>query len=137
MSLALFVVAIIIILYVLLRTVRKTPQETFAALREKVERLNAYGDYQTHMIERCTSAGPKSLNASQQAKLISMAEINRSLGERCDSIAGILIRVDDKSVPNERHISIINSSLNNIWSMRNDMDRELAQIDYESTAMRN
>lgn len=136
MHIAIYIIAIVVILYLLLRIIRRTPRENLTAVREKLDRLNAYGDYQDHLIERCTSAPPGNLSIAQQSRLISMAEVNRSLAERCDTIGGIIIRVDDKSLPTERQISIINSSLNNIWNMRNNIDMQLASILNESAISR-
>lgn len=125
-TIALLVIAIIIILYLYAR--RQPGVSSLDALREKFNALQAYGQYQEHMIERCQSAPCGNVPIQVQSRLISMAEINRSLNQRCDEIDATIISIDEHN-PDERRISIANNALNNIWNMRNDIDMQLVAID--------
>lgn len=90
-------------------------------LRAKYASALAYGAYQETMIAQRRSVDPIGVSMTDQARLVSLADISSRLTDRTAQIGAVVIAVDTSN-DKMRDITIASSELDNILAMRDTIN---------------
>lgn len=117
-TIALLIIAVIVIACLLWLN---QPGDNPSSIRAKIAALLDYGRRQEYMLSTRLAV----VDDPKWPIYASLSEIDKNLH---DALGAIIIRVDNDN-PNERDISIIDSSLNNIWKLRRRIDLTIQRAD--------
>lgn len=123
-------IAVILILawYFWPRNQEQRISEQFNIARRKLNRAYAYDGYQNTLLQKCFSLREKAqLAPEDQAKIISLSELNKTLTQRVNDLDGALIKI--QTAPDKmRRVAIINSALDKLWVLQCDQNRQLMEL---------
>lgn len=136
------VIAILVVLVViaiwLIWYRRRGNKEMLTAVRNKLERVAAFGQYHEYMIGECRSVDPIGVSVAEQERLLSIADINRTLNDRIGAIGSVVVTLENSAAdPEVRIVNVINGSLNNIWSLQEDINKDVQTISAKYTDAKN
>ena len=122
------VLVLVLIWYFWPKSQQKQVEEQFTIAREKLNRAYAYDGYQNALLQKCFSCKEKAQIAPEdQAKLISLGEMNKTLTQRINDLDGALITI--QTAPDKvRRVAIINSALDKLWALQCDQNKRLMEL---------